>query len=70
MNEDLGDGRSGLLRTTPATRSMALREPAAIARGHRTYLDPNPRLVSARSTVWERPTRKGHRAFIGKQEWR
>jgi hypothetical protein len=69
MNEDLGDGRSGTLRAEPL-RVSSLRVPAAIARGHRTYLDPNPRLVSARSTVWERSPRKGHRAFIGKQEWR
>jgi hypothetical protein len=39
MNEDLGDGRSGLLRTTPATRSMALREPAAIAGPSRSFIE-------------------------------
>lgn len=33
-------------------------------KGHRTYLDPNPRLVSARGTTWIPPRREGHREFI------
>jgi hypothetical protein len=37
---------------------------AAIARGHRSYLDPNPRLVSARTTAWRAPAMRGHRRFL------
>ena len=34
-------------------------------RGHRQYLDPNPRLVSARGMVWVKGM-KGHRQYIGR----
>ena len=37
---------------------------ASVAQGHRSYLDPNPRLVSARTTAWRAPQMRGHRAFI------
>lgn len=35
--------------------------------GHRGYID-NPRLISVR--VHKAPVPRGHRAFMGKQEWR
>jgi hypothetical protein len=60
-------GRSGLLCTEPVCAVSALREPAAIARGHRAYLD-NPRLISTR--VVRAPVPRGHRSFVGKQEWK
>lgn len=60
----LGDGRSGLLRTTPAARSMALREPAAIASG--TVIR-----AMFTSRVHKAPVARGHRSFIlAKQEWK
>jgi hypothetical protein len=37
-------------------------------RGHRTYLDIGERLISTRTH--RLPPPRGHRAFIGKQEWR
>jgi hypothetical protein len=38
-------------------------------RGHRTYSDPNLRLVSARETVWIAPVLRGHRSFTGPEVW-
>jgi hypothetical protein len=48
-------------------RSQSLLSPPSGFRspiaGHRTYLDPNPRLCSTRTTVWRAPEMKGHRKF-------
>jgi hypothetical protein len=45
-------------------------KPKRKPKGHRTYLEPNHRLLDARSTVWQPAKRKGHRMWSGKQEWR
>jgi hypothetical protein len=39
-------------------------------KGHRQYLEPNNRLVSARETVWIAPVLRGHRAkILGDARW-
>jgi hypothetical protein len=60
-------------RRAATTKIDAVHESAVPARnapGHRTYLQPNHRLLDHRSTVWQPAKRKGHRMWSGKQEWR